>query len=231
MKLALIVVPVLVLTVIGGNFFGRCAVVHVDESSLPTVYNFLSMVPALYFHESSESYGSLLITDEADSQSGYYAMEDWATYLTDQGENGSIIYAGDVDAGFKIVVEGMVPHSEILSYSGTVYGIAADIATTEWPLITEAVICVRSDTEEIFLNGAAAAAGWAAVNNCPVLWTDATSLGTETSSALTSMGVTDVWLFDYPDVVSSGVLDQLGAMSISVTEFSGAGDLLPAALS
>ncbi|MCD4700439.1 MAG: T9SS type A sorting domain-containing protein, partial [Candidatus Aegiribacteria sp.] len=42
---------------------------------------------------------------------------------------------------------------------------------------------------------------------------------------------TDVWLFDYPDVVSSGVLDQLGAMSISVTEFSGAGDLLPAALS
>ena len=231
MKLALIAVPVLILTVMGGNFFGRCAVVNVDESSLPTVYNFFVAVPALYFQEYSESYGSLLITDGADSQSGYYALEDWSTYLTNQGENGSIIYVGNVDAGFKTVVEGMVPHSEILSYSGTVDEIAADIATTEWPSLTEAVICVRSDTDEEYINGAAAAAGWAAVNNCPVLWTDGTTLGTETSNALTSMGVTDVHLFDYPDAVSSGVLDQLGSMSISVTEFSGPADLLPATLS
>ena len=214
----------------GGNFFGRCAVVHVDDSSLPTVYNFFAAVPALYFQEYSESYGSLLITDGADSQSGYYTMEDWATYLTGQGENGSIIYVGDVDAGFKTVVEGMVPYSEIISYSGTVDEIAAEIAITEWPSLTEAVICVRSDTDEEYMNGAAAAAGWAAVNNCPILWTDGATLGTETSSALTSMGVTDVYLIDYPDAVASGVLDQLSAMSITVTEFSGPGDLLPASL-
>ncbi len=230
MKLALVAIPVLVLTVMGGNFFGRCGVVHVDESSLPTVYNFFSAVPALYFQQSSESYGSLLITDEADSQSGYYTIEDWATYLTNQGENGSIIYVGDVDAGFKTVVEGMVPHSEILSYSGTVEEIAADIATTEWPLITEAVICVRSDTEEEYVNGAAAAASWAANNNCPLLWTDGTTLGTATTAALGSMGVTGVFLFDYPGTVSANVTDALAAMSITVTNFDGDADLLPATI-
>jgi hypothetical protein len=68
------------------------------------------------------------------------------------------------------------------------------------------------------------------VNNCPLLWTDGTTLGTETYNTLTSMGVTDVYLIDYPDAVASGVLDELSAMSISVTEFSGPGDLLPASL-
>ncbi len=231
MKLAFLAVVFLVFSVIGGNFFGRCAVVHVDANSLPTVYNYLSTVPALYFQESSESYGSLLIPDNPDSNAVFYTLEDWATYLTNQGENGSIVYVGDVNNAFKTTVEGMVPHSEMLSYNGTVDKIAADIATTEWPLLTKAVICIRSDTDEEYLNGAAAAAGWAAVNNCPVLWTDGTALGTETSTALTSMGVTNVYLFDYPNAVTSGVLDELTALSITVTEFSGPTDLLPATLS
>ena len=230
MKLSLIAVSVLVLSVMAGNFFGRCAVVHVDQTSLPTVYNFFSTIPALYFQESSESYGSLLITDGSDSQSGYYSLEDWASYLVDVGENGSIIYVGDVEAGFKTIVEGMVPYSEQFIYEGTVDEIASEIATIEWPVQTTAVLCIRSDSDIEYLNGAAAAAGWAAVNNCPVLWTDGSTLGTETSAALTSMGVTSVYLFDYPDAVASGVLDELSSLGISVTEFTGSGDLLPATL-
>ncbi|MFO8182815.1 MAG: hypothetical protein R6U39_01445 [Candidatus Aegiribacteria sp.] len=41
----------------------------------------------------------------------------------------------DVAPDFKMPVEGMVPHSEILEYTGTVDEIAADIATTEWPAV------------------------------------------------------------------------------------------------
>lgn len=52
-------------------------------------------------------------------------------------EDLSTLYAvlscvSDVDPDFKMPVEGMVPHSEILEYTGTVDEIAADRATTEW---------------------------------------------------------------------------------------------------
>ena len=230
MKLSLIAVFFLVVLAMGGNFFSRCAVVHVDQTSLPTVYNFFSTIPALYFQEGSESYGSLLLTDESNSQSGYYSLEDWAAYLVDAGENGSVIFVGNVEAGFKTLVEEMVPYSEQFIYEGTVDEIASDIATTEWPVQTTAILCIRSDSDIEYLNGAAAAAGWAAVRNCPILWTEGSTLGTETSTALTFMGVTSVYLFDYPDAVASSVLNELASLEISVIEFSGSGDLLPAAL-
>ncbi|RKZ01149.1 hypothetical protein DRQ21_11185, partial [Candidatus Fermentibacteria bacterium] len=86
MKLVFLVLAVLVLSASAADYFGRCAVVHVDEASLPTVYSFFATIPAYYFQETGSAYGSLLITDGADSQSGYYALEDWASYLGDAGE-------------------------------------------------------------------------------------------------------------------------------------------------
>jgi hypothetical protein len=231
MKISLLVLALAVISASGGNFFGRCAVVHVDESSLSTTYNFYATVPALYFHEAAESYGSLLITDSSDSNSAFYTLEDWAAYLTDQNEYGSIIYVGSVSASFQLIVEGMVPHSEIISFEGSADEIAAEIAMSEWPSSSQAVLCVRSEESADCLNGAAAAAGWAGVNNCPVLWTDGTTLGNASSIALSGMGVTQIWLFDYTGAVSGDLLDELAAMSIAVTEFSDPADLIPATLS
>lgn len=232
MKSATLILLLVTVSVAAGSFFGRCAIVHVDEGSLPTVYNFFSTVPAIYFQNESQSYGSLLITDYTSTDSPYYVLEDWAEYLTGVGEEGSIIYVGDVSASFKTIVEGMIPYSEMFSYSGTVDEIAAQIATIEWPLHTIATVCVKSDdTGDTYIWGAAAAASWAANNNCPLLWTDGTSLGTATTGALQTIGVTEVYLFDYPDAVSSAVLDELAALGITVTEFSGAADLLSATVS
>jgi len=230
MKLTFAILAVLALSAFGVDFFGRCAVVHVDEASLPTVYNFFAAIPALYFQEAGNSYGSLLVTDGADSQSGYYTLEDWATYLSGVGESGSVIFIGNVEPSFKTIVQGMVPYSEELIYTGTCEEIASEIAVTEWPSTPEAVICVMSDTDEEYINGAAAAASWAANNNCPLLWTDGTVLGTATVEVLTSMGVTEVFLFDYPGTVSTDVTDALAAMSITVTDFDSASDLLPATI-
>ena len=230
MKLVFLVLAVLVLSASAADYFGRCAVVHVDEASLPTVYSFFATIPAYYFQETGSAYGSLLITDGADSQSGYYALEDWASYLGDAGESGSVTFIGDVNTSFKATVQGMVPHTEEILYSGTQEEIACAIATTEWPSTSKAVLCVTSDTDETYINGAAAAAGWAANNNCPLLWTDGLTLGSLTAEALTSMGVSQVFLFDYPGVVSSAVTDSLAAMSIAVASFDSAAVLLPATI-
>ncbi len=228
MKITFVILAVLALSAFGADFFGRCAVVHVDEASLPTVYSYFAAVPALYFQEGGNSYGSLLVTDGADSQSGYYTLEDWAAYLSNVGESGSITFIGDVEPSFKTTVQSMVPHSEEIIYTGTPEEIACEIALTEWPSTPEAVLCVMSETDMDYLNGAAGAASWAACNNCPLLWTDGTVLGTITTEALTSMGVTEVFLFDYPGTVSSDVTDALAAMSITVVNFDSASDLLPA---
>ncbi len=230
MKLVLVTLAVLVLSASAADYFGRCAVVHVDQGSLPTVYSFFATIPAYYFQETGSAYGSLLITDGADSKSGYYTLEDWVSYLNDAGESGSVTFVGDVNSSFKTTVQGMVPYTEEILYSGTPEEIACAIATTEWPSTSKAVLCVTSDTDQTYINGAAAAAGWAAGNNCPLLWTDGLTIGSETAEALTSMGVSQVFLFDYPGVVSSSVTDSLAAMSITVSAFDSAAVLLPATI-
>ena len=230
MKLVLVMMSILALSGFGADFFGRCAVVHVDDTAFPTVYNFFAAVPALYFQETGNSYGSLLVTDGADSQAGFYTLEDWAAYLTDAGESGSVIFIGDVEPSFKTTVTGMVPHTDEIIYNGTPEEIACEIALTEWPGTAEAVLCIMSDSDEEYIKGAAAAAGWAANNNCPLLWTDGSSLGTETATALTAMGVTEIALFDYPGAVSTTVRDALAALSISITDFNSASDLVPATI-
>jgi hypothetical protein len=230
MKLILAVLMLAVLAASGADYFGRCAVVHVEQDSLPTVYSFFAAVPAYYFQESGSSYGSLLVTDGADSKSGYYTLEDWASYLTSTGGSGSVTFVGDVDSAFKTTVQGMVPHSDEITYSGSPEEIACAIAKREWPSTPKAVLCIISDTDISYMNGAAAAAGWAANNNCPVLWTDGSALGSLTVEALTSMGVSQVFLFDYPAAVSGAVTDTLAAMSITVTPFDSAAVLLPATI-
>ena len=216
---------------LAGQVMERCAIAHLDGTDPGTCYPLLSAVPAMYFQYEGESYGSPLMTDGSDSESAYYLLSDWADYLDMVGSGGSMIYLGDVDPDFKITIEALVPSVETLEYTGSDFEVARDLAMTEWPVTGSAVVSPHVATPEgDLMETAAAAAGWAANNNCPLLWTGTGGLSAETKEALTGMGVGEVWVVDYADTLSAQVYDDLSGLGISVTQMSDPSDLLPATL-
>lgn len=228
-----LVFPVLMVLMVGGALAGqvmeRCAIAHLEGTDPGTCYPLLSAVPALYFHHGGESYGAPLLTDGSDSNSAYYVLSDWADYLNMVGSGGSLIYLGDVDPDFKTMIEPLIPSVETLEYTGTDLEVARDLAMTEWPSTGNAVVAPRVDTpQDNLMETAAAAAGWAANNNCPLLWTGTDGLSAETEEALGGMGVTEAWVVDYADTLSAQVFDDLSGLGITVTQISDPGDLLPA---
>jgi hypothetical protein len=228
-----IVFPVLMVLMVGGALAGqvmeRCAIAHLEGTDPGTCYPLLSAVPALYFHHGGESYGAPLLTDGSDSNSAYYVLSDWADYLNMVGSGGSLIYLGDVDPDFKTMIELLVPAVETMEYAGTDFQVARDLAMTEWPATGSAVVAPHVDAPAgDLMESAAAAAGWAANNNCPLLWTATGGLSAEAEEAITGMGVSEVWVVDYADTLSAQVYDDLSGLGVSVTQMSDPSDLLPA---
>lgn len=215
-----------------GEVMERCGIAHVNGTETGTCYPFFSAVPALYFQYGGESYGAPLLTDGSDSNSAYYILEDWAAYLEMVGVGGSLIYFGEVDGDFKTLVQDLLPSIEILEYTGSDFEIARDLALVEWPCSEIAVIAPRvAEPQDDLMEAASAAAGWAANLNCPLLWTETSSLSPETEEAITSMGVSEVYLVDYSDTLSTIVVDDLTQLGLTVTQFSGPEDVLPATVS
>jgi hypothetical protein len=203
-------------------FLPRINIVHLDQGTGDTQYYFLAAVPMTIFHYNEDVYTALLLSDDITDQTVGYMLDDWAAYLDQHpGLDRHLNFIGGVSGSVQTAVAsqfGVTDPEDISVIEGTPIQVANEIAEHDWRTASSVVIApylatlTDQDRESI-----ANAAVIAALNNVPLLFSESSSLSSETLDLIGRLGADQAVLVEIGDALSSNINTQLSGQGVTVT--------------
>jgi VCBS repeat-containing protein len=202
------------------EFLPRVIVVHIDEDN-DTGYNFLASIPMTVFHHNNKVYQSLIISDHTDDEPTKYIMDDWKTYLDEWGGVQHINFIGEVSDFKKEEIMDLyeVGWEETSNITGDPIKVANEIALHDWRYSSTVVIApYLSDLSKHDIESISNAAVIASLYNAPLLFTEPSSLSTETLDVIDEIDAVNAILVEIGDSLDSYINSQLNSAGVSVTD-------------
>ena len=201
------------------RFLPRVNIVHLEETTLSTEYDFLASIPLSIFHYNDSVYQSLLISDNLDDTSTEYIREDFVTYLEEWNGCQHINFIGNISLATKTILmtEFNTTWNNSTNITGDPLTVANEIALHDWSSTEKVIIApymptpTRDDIHSI-----SNAAVIASLHNAPLLYTDPAGLSSETLGVIQNLDVTSALLVEINDTLSPNISAQLQGMGITL---------------
>jgi hypothetical protein len=201
------------------RFLPRVNIVHLEETTLSTEYDFLASIPLAVFHYNDLVYQSLLISDDLLDTATEYIREDFATYLEDWNGCQHINFIGDIPLSTKTILmtEFNTSWNNCTNITGDPLTVANEIALHDWSSTEKVVIApyITTPTSDD-IHSISNAAVIASLHNAPLLYTDPAGLSSETLGVIHDLDATSALLVEINDTLSSTISSQLQGMGITL---------------